>query len=160
MSTLETRARKNGRSIDGQWIRENEYKVGYGYESEESNYQDEMHTMTREAEEINALLDSFDLPELLDNQPVEEVSKVEQILDSTDVPELFDDQPVEEVSEVDQILDSTEVPEIQFEDEKTIQEEIDNLNETKARITSMKDHLNSIFASDDYDYDFTTGRSR
>ena len=136
MSTLETRARKNGRSIDGQWIRENEYKVGYGYESEESNYQDEMRTMTREAEEINALLDSFD------------------------VPELFDDQPVEEVSEVDQILDSTEVPEIQFEDEKTIQEEIDNLNETKARITSMKDHLNSIFASDDYDHDFTTGRSR
>ncbi|MBR3523582.1 MAG: hypothetical protein IKN87_02735 [Bacilli bacterium] len=142
MSTLETRARNNRRSIDGEWIRENETRIRYGYDSdEEYSYQDEMRTMTDEAEAINKLLDSIELDEDL-------------------FDEKEDEKLVEEVSEVDQILDSTEVPEIQFEDEKTIQEEIDNLNETKARITSMKDHLNSIFASDDYDHDFTTGRSR
>ena len=135
MSTLETIARNNRRSIDGEWIRENETRIGYGYEpDEEYSYQDEMRTMTDEAEAINKLLDSIELDEDL-------------------FDEKEDEKLVEEVSDVERILDSTDVPKTQFEDEKSFQEEIEALERLKSQMEALRNNNH-----DNNDYNLSSGR--
>jgi hypothetical protein len=123
--SLETRAKRNGRAIDTQWINENESNE-YTLSSSDNST-----SLTEDALDINKLLDSIELDQDLFN-------------------EKEDERLVEEASEVDQIMDSTDVPETQFEEERINQDKIDELRETRAQISSMRNHLNSIFADDDY----------
>lgn len=79
-SSLESRARKNGRSIDGEWIVENEtreYDLNKGIANDNIDYEKDIEDILRN---IN-LLD--DLPDEKTSEQVDEINNTSQFDDET-----------------------------------------------------------------------------
>ena len=122
--SLETRARKNGRAIDLQAIREGETReFRYGY-NHDYDHEATLEEMTEEAMAINKLLDSIVL---------------------------------EDDKTIDLEAVSVEANDKNFSNMVANMDETVELDETKAKIEYLKNHLDQIYGDD---YSRTSSRQR